>query len=264
MLSGVLHQSGMQSLWCAKHTSFFTVQTDRQTHTHTVHAQLQIQRSLKFYYRLSAPCKTVHTRHPSPFLFFLFPVISHVIFPPSSKNVQKYWENSLGMWLTIVVTAAGCDCHRITATAKRSCLLPFSCFTARVLPTSGDQTDLNTRWPRITLSRMSTSEHAALQSPWLVVLPPYGQTIEPSQHINSRCGRVRPLICLTSFSSYNPEYHSTTSQSQPFFNYISEGSMLHISGVVCVVNGLGTKMLEGRFHTSISSIKDLFRSDTPV
>ena len=25
MLSGVLHKSGVQSLWCAKHTSFFTV-----------------------------------------------------------------------------------------------------------------------------------------------------------------------------------------------------------------------------------------------
>ena len=53
-------------------------------------------------------------------------------FPPSSKIVQKYWENSLGMWQTIVVTAAGRDCHRITGTAKRSCLLPLSCFTARV------------------------------------------------------------------------------------------------------------------------------------
>ena len=50
----------------------------------------------------------------------------------------------IGMRPTIVVTAAGRDCRRITVTAKRSCLLPFSYLTARVSPTNEDQMDLNT------------------------------------------------------------------------------------------------------------------------
>ena len=59
-----------------------------------------------------------------------------------------------------------------------------------------------------------------------------------SQHINMG-GQEGPLICSTSPSSYNSEELATTVWSEPFLNYISEGSV-SISTVLFVASPPGS------------------------
>ena len=59
-----------------------------------------------------------------------------------------------------------------------------------------------------------------------------------SQHTNMG-GQEGPLICSTSPSSYNSEELATTVWSEPFLNYISEGSV-SISTVLFVASPPGS------------------------